>query len=95
MPVNLPMILIGMLGTYPYHTLAALFLSFVIFRQLRKGRINPNGLPLPPGPKGYPLVGNLLDIPVDKPWLIYDEWRKTHGKTFIANRLSSQTLFND
>jgi hypothetical protein len=79
------MILIGVLGTYPYHMLAALLFSFVIFRQLQKGRINPKGLPLPPGPKGYPLVDNLFDMPIDKPWLIYDEWRKTYGKTSIAH----------
>ena len=75
---------ISFLGTYPYHTLAALFLGFVLFKQLNKGRNgNPNGLPLPPGPKGYPLIGNLFDIPVDKAWLVYDEWRKTYGRTFI------------
>ena len=44
---------------------------------------NPNGLPLSSGPKGYPLIGNIFDMAVNKPWLVYDEWRKTYGKTFI------------
>ena len=39
-----------------------------------------DGLPLPPGPKGYPIIGNLFDVPVHKSWLAYDEWRKTYGK---------------
>jgi hypothetical protein len=74
---------IGLLGTYPYYKLAALFFGIVLFRQLKKGRDdNPNGLPLPPGPKGYPLIGNLFDMSADKPWVVYDEWRKTYGKTF-------------
>ena len=78
------------LWTYPYYyKLAALFLGVMLFRQLKKGRDgNPNGLPLPPGPKGYPLIGNLFDMPVYKPWVVYDEWRKTYGKPFIINCLS-------
>ena len=75
---------IGLLGIYPYYNLAALFFSVMLFRQLKKGRGgNPNGLSLPPGPNGYPLIGNLFDMPIHKPWLVYDQWRKTYGKTFI------------
>jgi hypothetical protein len=87
---------IGLLGIYPYYKLAALFFSSVIlFRQLKKGRDgNPNGLPLPPGPKGYPLIGNLFDMPVYKPWVVYDEWRKTYGKPFIIKGLSAEITGN-
>ena len=84
---------ISLLGIYPYHKLAALLFSVILFRQLKKGRDgNPDGLPLPPGPKGYPLIGNLFDMPVYKPWVVYDEWRKTYGKTSIIklNGLSPQ-----
>ena len=77
--LNLSTIL-GLLGTYPYDTLAALCLGFILFRQLNRGRNgNPNCLPLPPGPKGFPLIGNLFDMPVEKAWVVYDEWRKTYG----------------
>ena len=82
---------IGLLGTYPYYKLAALFFSVMLFRQVKKSRDgNPKGLSLPPGPKGYPLVGNLFDMPVHRPWVAYDEWRKTYGRTFIINCLSPQ-----
>ena len=73
-----------MLGIYPYYKLTALFFSIMLFRRLKKGRDgNPNGLPLPPGPKGYPLIGNLFDMPAQRSWIVYDEWRKTYGKPFI------------
>ena len=73
---------IGLLGIY--YKLAALFLGVMLFKQLKKGRDggNPKGLPLPPGPKGYPLIGNLFDMPVDKSWVVYDEWRETYGIPF-------------
>ena len=86
--------MIDLLGTYPYHTFAALLFSFMFVRRLNKGRDrrNPNSLPLPPGPKGYPLIGNLFDMPANKPWIVYDEWRKTYGEIY-TNDLSSRTLF--
>ncbi|KAF8904513.1 cytochrome P450 [Mucidula mucida] len=36
-------------------------------------------LPYPPGPKGYPLIGNLLDVPDSFQWLRYTEWAKVYG----------------
>ena len=76
----------GLLGTYPYHTLALLVLSYAFFRQWKeKGRNrNPKSLPLPPGPKGYPLIGNLFDMPASKPWILYDAWCKTYGEPLNA-----------
>ena len=81
---------IDLLVVYPYYKLAALFFGVVLFKQLKRSRDgNPNGLPLPPGPKGYPLIGNLFDMPVHEPWVVYDEWRKTYGK-FFFNGLSPE-----
>ena len=84
---------ISLLGIYPYYKFAALFFGVMLFRQLKKGRdgSNPNRLPLPPGPKGYPLIGNFFDMPVCRPWVVYDEWRKTYGKALIINGLSPKT----
>jgi hypothetical protein len=61
--------------------LAGIALSTWYFRDhLRERRENPNNLPLPPGPKGYPIIGSLFAFPTYKPWLEYDKWFKIYGE---------------
>ncbi|KAG0709796.1 cytochrome P450 [Suillus ampliporus] len=38
-----------------------------------------NPAPYPPGPPGWPLVGNVTDIPHVRPWLTFAEWGKKYG----------------
>jgi hypothetical protein len=47
------------LGTGVLLTVALL----VAYSYVQDRRRNPARLPYPPGPKGYPIIGNLLDIP--------------------------------
>ncbi|KAF8883978.1 cytochrome P450 [Infundibulicybe gibba] len=53
---------------------------------------NPKRLPLPPGPKGLPIIGNLLDMPAHKPWVIYNEWSKTYGDIMHLNILGQSII---
>ena len=75
---------LSILETYPYayQILATSLFGFVLllFRKVYLKRRNPKGLPLPPGPKGYPIIGNLLDFPIDHQWMVYDKWTKKYGK---------------
>ncbi|KAH9477688.1 Cytochrome P450 monooxygenase 98 [Psilocybe cubensis] len=41
-----------------------------------KARWKSSRLPLPPGPKGYPIIGNLLDMPHRFEWEVYHRWCK-------------------
>jgi hypothetical protein len=36
-------------------------------------------LPLPPGPKGWPLIGNMLDMPKGDFAKTYTEWARVYG----------------
>lgn len=49
---------------------------FIAFRDHRRRR----GFPYPPGPPSWPIIGNLLDIPKEAPWIAYANMSKNYGK---------------
>lgn len=56
----------------PLIILAAFGVIVLIWLYLMRSR---HGLPLPPGPKPLPLIGNLLDMPQSHAWLTFTKWR--------------------
>jgi len=40
---------------------------------------------LPPGPRGYPIIGNLLDLRSDKRRLKFAEWQEKYGQSILSS----------
>jgi len=66
------------LFTYALGCLAIfLFRRFLFaFRDYRRR----HGIPYPPGPPSRPIIGNLLDVPKEAPWIAYANMSKKYGK---------------
>lgn len=49
-------------------------------------------LQLPPGPKGLPLIGSLLEWPTHKEWVTFTQWHARYGDIVYANVLGTKIL---
>lgn len=38
----------------------------------------------PPGPKPYPIIGNIPDMVTPEPWLLYIKWEEMFQSTFLS-----------
>ena len=47
-----------------------------------------SSIPLPPGPKKLPFLGNLLDFPTSHEWMKYAEWGKQFSKFSSSSNIS-------
>jgi hypothetical protein len=63
---------------YPKVVICMLFVLHLVLRRAWQRRRRPN-LPLPPGPKGYPIIGNLFDIPTEYPERAYSRLLDRYG----------------
>ncbi|KAH9487252.1 Cytochrome P450 monooxygenase COX2 [Psilocybe cubensis] len=87
------------LAHHPLYTSIVLALGYVlavraILNSSRIRKRNPKNLPLPPGPKGYPIIGNLFDVPppVDSPHVVYHQWFKKYGNIIYIEVLGQPLL---
>ena len=58
---------------------ALVFILFLYFLTVLRDHKRRRGLPYPPGPPSRPLIGNILDIPKDAPWIGYADMSKKYG----------------
>ncbi|ESK88109.1 cytochrome p450 [Moniliophthora roreri MCA 2997] len=71
------------LNTLSY-ALLLLVICVVYFSTRRSGR-------LPPGPKGYPIVGNTFQLDPNRPWHTFVQWKKEYGD-IVYFRLFNQDV---
>ncbi|KAH7930182.1 cytochrome P450 [Leucogyrophana mollusca] len=81
-----------MFGSDFYLPLAGVFLAaYSIASWFPRKKRNPGGLPLPPGPSPLPIVGNVLGLNAEAPWLSYTEWGAVYGD-LVYSRLLNQEI---
>ncbi|KAK0469623.1 cytochrome P450 [Desarmillaria tabescens] len=72
--------------------LVSFTLGILLLHRLFRLSIWRRRLPLPPGPKGLPLIGNLWDVPAEYPWLTYAQWATTYGDVFYLDTPGNPTV---
>ncbi|KAA1470701.1 cytochrome P450 [Dentipellis sp. KUC8613] len=68
--------------------LALLALAAILVARWSTSGTKPKG-PLPPGPRGYPLVGMALSLPSVAPWRVYQRWARDLKTDMLWLRLPS------
>lgn len=66
-----------MAGLWTFLDISLALVGVLIIRQLYRPKVNAL---LPPGPKQWPLLGNLLDMPTSKEWLTFSAWGEKWGQ---------------
>lgn len=62
----------------------ALFLLYKLYSR--------NRLPLPPGPKGILVIGNIFDMPSTRPWETFAKWGEQYGGSLRIVSMSQRPV---
>jgi hypothetical protein len=72
---------------FPINAFDCLAISFSLFLLVKfRDNRRRRGLPYPPGPPSWPIIGNYLDVRKEKPWISYTDMSKKYGRCNIHSR---------
>ncbi|KAI0776641.1 cytochrome P450 [Trametes elegans] len=71
-----------------WHAAAVLLLTLIV----RSAIIHRRRAPLPPGPAGWPLIGNVFDLPPDNHWKTFAKWGEQYGDLMSLTLLGQPML---
>ncbi|KAF7334612.1 hypothetical protein MVEN_02291300 [Mycena venus] len=72
-----------------YGLLCGLFFACIVLARFMKSR---SRLPLPPGPKTLPLVGNLFNMPASEEWKTYRKWSTEFNSDIIHLNVAGKSI---
>ncbi|KAI0770751.1 hypothetical protein BC629DRAFT_1532106 [Irpex lacteus] len=49
----------------------------------------------PPGPRGWPLMGNMLEFPTQYPWIVFREWNMMFLRLLNTQMLRRSAIYSD
>lgn len=64
-----------------------LIVLWVVVRKLKQPQH-----PLLPGPKPWPIIGNVLDMPTVRPWETYRLWCQKYSESVLASEMNLRNL---
>jgi hypothetical protein len=67
--------------------IASALSSYAIFAAATRRK----GKHLPPGPPGWPIIGNLLDMPSERSWIKFNEWAKRYGILIACHQFEERS----
>ncbi|KAH7884746.1 cytochrome P450 [Phlebopus sp. FC_14] len=67
-------------------------LTFLLVFLVAGKTLTAKRLPLPPGPQGLPLIGSILSVDKQRPWLTYTGWKKSYGDIVSCRVLGQQYI---
>ena len=72
--------------------ICALVLLILYVRSNLRWKARSKGKPFPPGLQGFPLIGNLLNSPTFKAWLVYRDLCLKYG-TYVFPRIAGSYTY--